>query len=130
MKKLIFLAALFATLSFSLGFEGEKLAKVSDDELDKIYAQGFTTNYQIIGNNINSMNTITYNITEQFPQLQSVANSIYISGAAQSNTFVPVNAVNSAVNVPINIVVIMNSQVVGGVNINNALQAITHLPTP
>lgn len=130
MKKLILLSVLLIGLSSSFGFEGGVLAKVSDNELDKVYAQGFTTNYQIIGNNINSMNTMTYNITEQFPQLKSVANSIFISGAAQSNTFAPVNAVNSAVNVPINIVVIMNSQIVGGVNINNALQAITHLPTP
>ncbi len=130
MKKLILVSAILTSFLSSYGFEGGTLAKVSDDDLDKIYAQGFTTNYQIIGNNINSMNTMTYNITEQFPQLQSVANSIFISGAAQSNTFAPVNAVNSAVNVPINIVVIMNSQVVGGVNINNALQAITRLPTP
>lgn len=131
MKKLVFISLItFSIIKNIMAFENGLIQKVHDEDLDKVYAQGFTTNYQIIGNNINSMNTITYNITEKFPQLQSVANSIFISGAAQSNAFVPVNALNSAVNVPINIVVIMNSQVVGGVNINNVLQAITRIPTP
>lgn len=131
MKRLIFtIFTLVAISTHTIAFESSKLQIVEDNELERIYAQGFTTNYQIIGNNINNMNTITYNLTEQFPQLQSVANSIFISGASQSNTFVPVNAVNSAVNVPINIVVIMNSNVIGGVNINNALEAITRIPAP
>ena len=117
-----------AAISMSAG----ALEQVSDNELAGISAQGFSMNFQVIDSVVNNSSTFNNNIagdsysantvninTDSF----SMLDSMMISGTAQQNAFAPVNAVNSAVNVPINIVFVLNSQVSGGINITNSLNA-------
>ena len=134
-------AALIMTSSF--GVEGIKLQKVSDDVLDDVYAQGFFTNWQIVGNftgnvfNIaGDLNNNTFNIAGDFNNRIKVEsnitsspiklqNSMLLNGNSQQGAFVPINAVNSEVNVPVNLVVIFGDNY-GNININNMLKAIRH----
>ena len=130
MKRLIagLMLCCLAVISMSAG----ALEQVSDNELAGISAQGFSMNFQVIDSVVNNSSTFNNNIagdsysantvninTDSF----SMLDSMMISGTAQQNAFAPVNAVNSAVNVPINIVFVLNSQVSGGINITNSLNA-------
>jgi hypothetical protein len=65
------------------------------------------------------------NVSFQGQNSLSAANSIILSGSAQGGLGV-VNAVNSSVNMPINITILINSQVSGGINLSNLLSAIRH----
>ncbi len=104
--------------------EGKELQVLDDAELDAVHARGITF---LLDANTFTQGGIQFgagNMT--LPDLRSVslANSLVISGAAQQGAFGVANAVNSAVNMPINIVVLINSSVNGGVTINNILSAI------
>lgn len=124
MKKSI--AGLITTLILALPSISADIQRVSDSELENISAQGFSVNFQTMDSVTNSGNT--FNVTTNMPSTMSMVDSLMISGAAQQNAFVPVNAVNSAVNVPINIVIVMDSMIDGGININNMLNATNTLP--
>ncbi|WP_456465104.1 hypothetical protein [Persephonella sp.] len=120
------------TMASSFGGEGVKIQKVSDEMLDDVYAQGLFTNWQIIGNfSGNTFNIagdftnrikIESNITSSPINLQD---SLFLNGNAQQGAFIPVNAVNSEVNVPVNLVVIFGDNY-GNINISNILEAIRH----
>ncbi len=116
-----------------LGFAGT-IERVDDNELSDISAQGFSLNYQVMDNAIK--NSLAYGTYKNANPIRinsslfkyagvpsSLVDSIMISGFAQKDAFVPINAVNSAVNVPINIVFVMNSKITGGINITNQLQS-------
>ncbi len=116
-----------------------KLEMVDDSELSDISAQGFTLNYQVMDNAIK--NSLSYGAYKSSDAIRvnsslfkytgipsSLVDSIMISGFAQKDAFVPINAVNSAVNVPINIVFVMNSKITGGINITNQLQSALKQP--
>ncbi len=127
MKKIAILT-LFSVLVFA-----GKIEMVDDNELSDISAQGFSLNYQVMDNAIkNSLsygtykgvsNSVSSSLFKYTGVPSSLVDSIMISGFAQKDAFVPINAVNSAVNVPINIVFVMNSKITGGININNQLQS-------
>ncbi len=112
---------LIAALCMSGTVLAGEIKMVDDAALAEVSAQGFNLNFQTIDSVINSNNS--YRIVSNLPRELSMVDSMMISGAAQQNAFVPVNAVNSAVNVPINIVIVMDSQISGGININNILDA-------
>ena len=114
------ITAVMLTLS---GYAGQ-IQMVDDEALASVSAQGFNINFQTIDSVINSNNT--YNVVSNLPSQLNMVDSLMVSGMAQQNAFVPVNAVNSAVNVPINIVIVMNSQLGGGINVNNILDAALH----
>ncbi|WP_200762615.1 hypothetical protein [Nitrosophilus alvini] len=124
MKRTI--AGLLTALILALPSMAADIQRVSDSELEEISAQGFSINFQTMDSVINSGNT--FNITTHLPSTLNMVDSLMISGASQQNAFVPVNAVNSAVNVPINIVIVMDSMISGGINISNVLDATTNLP--
>jgi len=132
MKKLSYFIIMFMLLCIS-SFAGS--IKVLDDkELSEISAQGFSLNYQVMDDAIKSSlafpNYTATNLSGGNPNLfkysgmpTNLVDSLMISGFAQKDAFVPINAVNSSVNVPINIVFVMNSKITGGININNQLQS-------
>jgi len=103
---------------------------LSDNELEEVSAQGFHMNFQILDNLVNNANNFN-NINNPTPIVQvpqtinsenfNLIDSMLIKG--QENAFVPINAIDSAVNVPINIVFVMNSKITGGVNISNVLNS-------
>lgn len=104
--------------------EGKELQVLGDAELDAVHARGLTF---LIDANTFTQGGVQFgagNVT--LPQLRSVnlANSLVVSGAAQQGAFGVTNAVNSAVNMPINIIVLINSSANGGITINNVLSAI------
>lgn len=113
----------FLILCLGLAAGAAELMEVSNSELESVSAQGFNINAQSIDafthNNAQFDNHLMLNM----PSSVHLVDSIMISGAAQQGAFAPVNAVNSAVNVPINIVFVMNSQIQGGVNISNVLNS-------
>ncbi len=103
------------------------LQPVGDGELDGVYARGLTFMIDAntfmgsgcaLGRPIDNR-TFNFNGTNNF----NLNNSIALSGEAQRNAFGVVNAVNSSVNMPINIVVLINSQLSGGINVRNFLSA-------
>ncbi|WP_456383446.1 hypothetical protein [Persephonella sp.] len=106
------------------------LTEISDQQLDNIYAQGFFTeqlvNSQVpdgftIGDNTYYMNV--GDITIDGGLQLNLDSSLLLSGNAQQNAFIPINVVDSAVNIPINIVVIMGDNN-GSINISNLLESI------
>ncbi len=131
MKRVGYLFFISAILSISLLAGGIEVVK--DDELSDISAQGFSLNYQVMDDAIKSslaFNTLPTSQTISPNSFKFSANmptnlvdSVMVSGLAQKDAFVPINAVNSAVNVPINIIFVMNSKITGGININNQLQS-------
>ncbi len=131
MKKalyLLFISAILSVYSTAGGIE-----VVKDEELSDISAQGFNLNYQVMDDAIKSslaFNTlpVTHTISSNAFKFSAdlptnLVDSVMVSGLAQKDAFVPINAVNSAVNVPINIIFVMNSKITGGININNQLQS-------
>lgn len=131
-KKVLFsIAALFSLFANSFSMENIKMEKVSDAVLEDIYAQGFTTNWQIIGNysgntfNISGDFNNNINISANISSPVNLNSSIFLNGNSQQGAFLPINAVNSAVNVPVNLVVIFGNNY-GNVNINNVLNAINY----
>jgi hypothetical protein len=105
----------FVLMFFVLATAGVCFAKdlqpVADSELDGIYARGLT--YMI------DANTMLGGSGGFDPR-----SAISLCGGAQANAFGVVNAVNSAVNMPINLVVVINSQVFGNITANNWLSAL------
>ncbi len=104
--------------------QGKDLQVLADADLDAVHARGLTF---LIDANTFTQGGLQFgagNIT--LPDLRSVnlANSLMITGSAQQGAMGVVNAVESAVNMPINIVVLINSTANGGININNMLSAI------
>ena len=122
MKRLI-MGLVTACILVVGGYAGE-IEMVDDAALASVSAQGFNINFQTIDSVINSNNT--YNVVSNLPSQLNMVDSLMISGMAQQDAFVPVNAVNSAVNVPINIVIVMDSHISGGINISNILDAALH----
>jgi hypothetical protein len=128
-------AMIFLLMSAGLSY-GSSLAKLTDAEMDGVYAQGLTflidantflgSNNSFTNSVVNNYGATTLNLsgTNTF----NLSNSIMLTGSAQQGAFMPVNAANSAVNVPVNIIVLINSNVIGGVNISNLLNAINHAP--
>ncbi len=111
------------------GAFGENISQVSDSELDSVYAQGFNFDINIdhmksfhIGENIYSIDIGDININDGGMQF-NLNSSLMLSDNAQSNAFMPINIVDSAVNIPINIVVIMGDNN-GSINISNLLNSI------
>ncbi len=104
----------FVLMFFVLATTGVCFAKdlqlAADSELDGIYARGLT--YMIDANTFLGG-----------PGCFNPRSAISLSDGAQSNSFGVVNAVNSAVNMPINIVVLINSHVSGGIDVRNYLSA-------
>ncbi len=111
---------------------GKDFMVAADSELDEIHAQGFDflfdTNTLLASGfgagawTSSNLKTMNVTLTGQ----NSFTNSIFLSGNAQQSGLGVVNAVNSSVNMPINITVLINSQVAGGININNLLSAMRH----
>lgn len=129
-------AMIFLLMSAGLSY-GSSLAKLTDAEMDGIYAQGLTflidantflgsSNNSFTNSVVNNYGATTLNLsgTNTF----NLSNSIMLTGSAQQGALAPVNAIGSAVNVPVNIIVLINSNVIGGVNISNLLNAINHAP--
>lgn len=112
----------FLIICLGLAAGAAELTELSNSELEAVSAQGFTENTQ-------SIDAFSYNsqfdnhIVLDMPSSVHMVDSIMISGGAQQGAIAPVNAVNSAVNVPINIIFVMNSQIEGGVNISNVLNS-------
>jgi hypothetical protein len=131
----IFMAMLFLIMAASPSYAGP-LVRLSDSDMDDIYAQGLTflidANTFSGGNNsltnsvVNNYGATTLNLsgTNTF----TLASSIMLNGSAQQGALAPVNAIGSAVNVPVNIIVLINSSVPGGVNVSNILSAINYAP--
>ncbi|WP_456401350.1 hypothetical protein [Persephonella sp.] len=129
MKKKKMMSLLMACIiaGSSFGFE---LKKVEDSELDDIYAQGVVLNGQMFGNPIftGTIGGNLYNMSIGDIQIEgglqfNLESSMMLSGNAQQNAFIPINVVDSAVNIPINIVVIMGDNN-GTIDINNVLNSI------
>ncbi|OPY70902.1 MAG: hypothetical protein A4E57_00217 [Syntrophorhabdaceae bacterium PtaU1.Bin034] len=119
--------ALIVTLFLFLAVgvsHGKGLEVMADNELDGVYARGL--NFIVDANSFLGGNTLNFsnvgNVT--LPNVSTLNNSLFISGGAQQGSMGVVNAVNSAVNMPINIVVLINSTAMGGININNLLSAV------
>jgi hypothetical protein len=132
----IFMAMLFLIMASSPSYGGS-LVRLSDSDMDGIYAQGLT--FLIDANTFlnSNYNTFTKQMTENYGTTNfnisgtntlNLSNSIMLNGSAQQGAFMPVNAVDSAVNLPVNIIVLINSSVSGGVNISNILSAINNAP--
>lgn len=114
------------------------LVPVTDSELDAIHARGldflFDANTLFAGGagvggwsgDGSSGNMRPINVSFQGQNNLSMANSILLSGSARQSGLGVVNAVNSSVNMPINITILINSQVSGGINLSNLLSAIRH----
>jgi hypothetical protein len=109
MKVVAFVLMFFVLATTGVCF-AKDLQPVADSDLDGIYAQGLT--YMI------DANTMLGGMGGFNPR-----SAISLCDGAQSNSFGVVNAVNSAVNMPINIVVLINSQVAGGIDVRNYLSA-------
>lgn len=123
MKKL--LTSVLTAALLGVGAMAGQIQMVNDSELESVSAQGFFLNFQTIDTVLQGTNGgyTPQSMVQLNPRQLSMVDSLFVSGNAQQNAFVPVNAVNSAVNVPINIVIVMNSQLSGGININNMLSA-------
>lgn len=123
MKKL--LTSVLTAALLGVGAMAGQIQMVNDSELESVSAQGFFLNFQTIDTVLQGTNSgyTPQSMVQLNPRQLSMVDSLFVSGNAQQNAFVPVNAANSAVNVPINIVIVMNSQLSGGININNMLNA-------
>ncbi len=104
------------------------IVEISDNELDTVYAQGFdftinTDNLRSfnIGGNLYNINVGDININDGGLQF-NLNSSLMLSGNAQQNAVMPINIVDSAVNIPINIVVIMGDNS-GSINLSNLLNS-------
>jgi len=104
------------------------IIEVSDSQLDTVYAQGFnftlnTDNLRSfnIGGNLYNINVGDININDGGLQF-NLNSSLILSGNAQQNAVMPINIVDSAVNIPINIVVIMGDNS-GTINLSNLLNS-------
>ncbi len=110
---------------------GKDLQPLTDSELDSVHARGLTflidTNTVMTTAGFSAASSGnspgSWNMNFSGPNSFDLRNSILMSGTAQQNAFVPVNAVGSAVNVPINIVVVLGNVAAGGINISNVLTA-------
>ncbi|ACO04724.1 hypothetical protein PERMA_1029 [Persephonella marina EX-H1] len=127
MRKLLTLVMAGLILGSASAYE---LKKVDDTELEDIYAQGFVLNGQMFSNPIftGTIGGNLYNMSIGDIQIEgglqmNLDSSLMLSGNAQQNAFIPINVVDSAVNIPINIVVIMGDNN-GTVDINNVLNSI------
>ncbi|ACO04303.1 hypothetical protein PERMA_1035 [Persephonella marina EX-H1] len=127
MRKLLTLVMAGLILGSASAYE---LKKVDDTELEDIYAQGFVLNGQMFSNPIftGTIGGNLYNMSIGDIQIEgglqmNLDSSLMLSGNAQQNAFIPINVVDSAVNIPINIVVIMGDNN-GTVDINNILKSI------
>ncbi len=129
MRKLISLIIAGIIIGSASAYE---LKNVDDSELDSIYAQGFVLNGQMFSNPIftGTIGGNLYNMTIGDIQIEgglqmNLDSSLMLSGNAQQNAFIPINVVDSAVNIPINIVVIMGDNN-GNIDINNVLNSINN----
>jgi hypothetical protein len=106
------------------------LQAASDGELDGISARGLDLLFDANSFMNGGFNGRSYdgvgpaNLTFQGINNLTLRNSIMLSGQAQQNGLGIVNAVNSSVNMPINITILINSQVGGGINFTNFLSAL------
>ena len=120
----VFLVA--AAPSFAKGLQA-----VSDTELDGVHARGldflFDANSLMTGSfwgaRPSTGGSNTYNMSFNANDM-TFKNSIMLSGSSQSGLGV-VNAVNSTVQMPINITILINSSVTGGINLQNFLSNLT-----
>ncbi|SNZ02585.1 hypothetical protein SAMN06265182_0157 [Persephonella hydrogeniphila] len=126
MKKLV-MSVICSGLLFGLSTAGG-LVEISDNELDSVYAQGFnftinTDNLRTFNVGENIYNVDVGDITVNDGGLQfNLDSSLVLSGNAQQNAFMPINIVDSAVNIPINIIVIKGDNN-GTINISNLLNS-------
>ena len=121
MKKLV--ASIMTVALMSIGLNAANLELISDSELESVSAQGFHINFQTIDTVLNSASGVSAPSVLEIGNVNNVIDSVMISGNAHQTGIANINTVDSAVNVPINIVIIMNSQLGGGVNISNILNA-------
>ncbi len=132
-QRVILLAALLSLLLVTQS-PAKGLQMLQDGELDKAYAKGVT--FLIDANTfLGGASSFTTPPRDYGPvalgetggDTINLTRSILISGAAQQGAIGTVNAVGSAVNMPINLVVLINSTA-NGININNILSAINSAP--
>lgn len=127
-KAIVLIMALLLLVASGPAF-GKGLQAVSDTELDGISARGldflFDANSFMTGGFYGKSDrpvNMSFDGTNNF----SLKNSIMLSGNASQQGLGVVNAVNSSVNMPINITILINSTVSGGINVSNALSAFRH----
>ncbi|WP_457625880.1 hypothetical protein [Persephonella sp.] len=126
MRKLV-TSVVLTGLLFGLSSAGS-VTEISDAELDSVYAQGFnftinTDNLRTFNVGDNIYNVDVGDITVNDGGLQfNLNSSLVLSGNAQQNAFMPINIVDSAVNIPINIIVIRGDNN-GTINISNLLNS-------
>jgi len=126
MRKLV-MSVVLTGLLFGLSSAGS-VTEISDAELDSVYAQGFnftinTDNLRTfnVGNNIYNVDVGDITVNDGGLQF-NLNSSLVLSGNAQQNAFMPINIVDSAVNIPINIIVIRGDNN-GTINISNLLNS-------
>ncbi len=108
-KVTVFVLMFFVFATTGVCF-AKDLQLAADSELDGIYARGLT--YMI------DANTMLGGMGGFNPR-----SAISLAGGAQANSFGISNGVDSAFNNAVNIVVLINSQVFDGININNLMSA-------
>ena len=126
MKKI--LASIALVLGFVLPLAAGNIQMIDGSELESVSAQGFTFNFQTFDAAFKDFSMLDGKTLAIRPRVGNIVDSVMISGHAQENAFAPVNAANSAVNQAINIVIIMNSNVKGGINISNLMGALNFAP--
>ena len=119
------LVKLSMVVSLALSLSAANLQMISDNELESVSAQGFSLNFQTFDAAMKQLSALNGGQIAIRPKIGNIVDSVVISGNAQQNAFAPINASNSAVNQAINIVIVMNSKVHGGVNINNLMGALS-----
>jgi hypothetical protein len=119
-KKPILFVLLFFLMAAGPSF-ARGLVPVTDGELDAVHARGL--DFLFDANTLLSSGFASgaWNLSSSSNSLTTVKNSIVLSGGSQQTGLGIVNAVNSTVNMPINITVLINSQVTGVVSLSNLL---------
>ncbi|OPY70906.1 MAG: hypothetical protein A4E57_00221 [Syntrophorhabdaceae bacterium PtaU1.Bin034] len=105
---------------------GRDLQQMTDSELDGVHARGLTFLFDS-STLLNGGSISPYNINFNGTNNLSLRNSIMLSGNVQQSGLGVVNAVNSTVNMPINLIVLINSQISGGINLKNVLSGSNRL---
>jgi hypothetical protein len=105
---------------------GKGLEQMTDSELDGVHARGLTFLFDS-STLLNGGSISPYNINFNGTNNLSLRNSIMLSGNVQQSGLGVVNAVNSTVNMPINLIVLINSQISGGINLKNVLSGSNRL---
>lgn len=96
---------------------------VTDSDLDAVHARGLE--YLFDANTLLSTGFTSGAWRGSSSQSLSLGNSVTLSGGSQQSGIGVVNAVNSSVNMPINITVLINSTVNGGISLSNHISSLS-----